>query len=186
MMSKLVTKLAAGVALAAIFTGCTEPETADPTLSAEQPLKQSSASAVFSSTSGEEPLPADQVFFPDAYAEDGQLLFRIQMLPGYYLYKDKFELRSLSDSIGFDEHGFNEKWSHSDVIVDEWFGEQEVFFDEAHGMARMHLKAPGIRTVEFELSYQGCKKDDICYMPQTKVLSVDIPAQLESSADKTE
>ncbi|MDH3619248.1 MAG: protein-disulfide reductase DsbD family protein [Gammaproteobacteria bacterium] len=181
-MTKLSKTLAAAAALLAVSAGCAEPEIPEPEVSPE-PL---STPTVFSPLDSDKPLPADRVFVPDVHSEDGALLFRIQMPPGYYLYKDKIQVRSLDDAISLGDHFFNEEWSHSEIVVDEWFGEQEVFFNEAHGGAHLTQQSPVTRTLEVELSYQGCKKDGICYLPQSKVLSVDLPAQLESAADQTE
>jgi thiol:disulfide interchange protein DsbD len=181
-MSKRIQTLAAVAALTAIFAGCAEAETPKPTVALENP----STPTVFSATSSDEPLPPDQVFFPDAHIEDGALLFRIQLPPGYYLYKDKIDVRSLSDGTVLDEHEFVEEWSSSEVVVDEWFGEQDVFFDEAHGTALIRSLIQNVESMDIELSYQGCKKDGICYMPQAKILSVDFPAQLESAPDNPE
>lgn len=181
-MTKLRTTLAALAALPALFAGCAEAESPKPSL----PLESPTASNVFSPQSSDEPLPADQVFIPDAHVENGALLFRIQLPPGYYLYKDKIGVRSLSEAIDLEDHEFIEEWSHSEIVVDEWFGEQEVFFDEAHGSAQIRSLIHNIPSMDIELSYQGCKENGICYMPQAKVLSVDVPARLESAADKTE
>lgn len=182
MMIKLPVTLAAIAALTAISAGCAETETPEPTVSLESPT----ASTVFSPKSSDEPLPVDQVFVPDAHVEDGTLQFRIQLLPGYYLYKDKISVRSLSEATSLDDLKFIEEWSRNEIIVDEWFGEQDVFFDEAHGVAQIRSLIQDVRSMDIELSYQGCKKDGICYVPQSKVLSVDMPAQLESGADQTE
>jgi thiol:disulfide interchange protein DsbD len=181
-MTKPPTTLAVLTALLALVAGCAEAESPKPSL----PLESPNASTVFSPKSNDEPLPADQVFVPDAHVENGALLFRIQLLPGYYLYKDKISVRSLSEAINLGDHEFIEEWSHSEVVVDEWFGEQEVFFDEAHGSAEIRSLIQNIPSMDIELSYQGCKTDGICYLPQAKVLSVDVPARLESAADKTE
>lgn len=181
-MTKLSTSLAAMTALLAVSAGCAEPEVPEPEV-APEPVSSPTA---FSPLSSDKPLPADQVFVPDVHSEDGTLLFRIQMLPGYYLYKDKIQVRSLNDAIDLDDHFFVEDWSHSEIVVDEWFGEQEVYFDEAHGGAQMRQHSTATGTLEIELSYQGCKKDGLCYLPQSKVLSVDLPAQLESAADQSE
>lgn len=181
-MNKLATTLATLAALLTGSTGCAETETPSPAVLPET----SNPASVFSPMGSGEPLPVDQVFIPDAHSEDGKLLFRIQMLPGYYLYKDKIEVRSLDDAISLDEPFFIEEWSRSEIVVDEWFGEQAVYFDEAHGGARLQQHSPGTRTLEIELSYQGCKKDGICYLPKAKVLSVDVPAQLESPAETSE
>jgi thiol:disulfide interchange protein DsbD len=181
-MSKLLTTLSAAVALTAVFAGCAEADTPKPTVALENPATPN----VFSPQGSDEPLPADQVFIPDAHIEDGALLYRIQLLPGYYLYKNKIDVRSLSDGTVLDDHVFIEEWSGSEVVVDEWFGEQEVYFNEAHGIAQIKSLIQDLGSMEIELSYQGCKKDGICYMPQAKVLSVDFPARLESAADDPE
>ena len=181
-MTKPPTTLAALAAVLALFAGCAEAESPKPSL----PLESPTASNVFSPQSSDEPLPADQVFIPDAHVENGALLFRIQLPPGYYLYKDKIGVRSLSEAIDLEDHEFIEEWSHSEIVVDEWFGEQEVFFDEAHGSAQIRSLIQNIPSMDIELSYQGCKENGICYMPQAKVLSVDVPARLESAADNTE
>lgn len=184
LMSKHLTMLAAVAAMAALSSGCAEAEPPEPKPSV--PLERAPTSTVFSSQSSEQPLPADAVFFPDAYAEDDTLYFRIQMLPGYYLYKDKIDVRSLSDGIDVDGAPLEDKWSASKTVVDEWFGEQAVFYIEASGAARLHQEETDVRSVEIELTYQGCKEEGLCYLPKSKVLSVELPAQLESAAEQTE
>jgi len=181
-MRKLPTTVAATAALIAILASCRETESLAPAESLERPA----AATVFSTASSEEPLPADQVFVPDAHVDDGALFFRIQLLPGYYLYKDKISVRSLSDDVALDDYAFVEDWSKSEAIFDEWFGEQQVFFTEAHGSAPINQQTTSARRFDIELSYQGCKKDGVCYVPQSKVLSVVIPARLESEADPKE
>lgn len=181
-MKKPPITIAAVAALIAISTGCAEPDTAQPELPVEQPA----AETVFSMGSSEKPLPADQVFVPDAHVDGGALFFRIQLLPGYYLYKDKISVRSLSSDVALGDYAFLEEWSQSETVFDEWFGEQQVYFSEAHGSAQVEEHTTDARTFDIELSYQGCKKDGICYVPQTKVLSVAIPASLESATDPKE
>ena len=181
-MSKHLATLGATAALVALSSGCVEAEPPETAVSLEHPT----TSTVFSLPSSEQPLPADDVFFPDAYAEDEMLYFRIQMLPGYYLYKDKIGVRSLSDGIDVDGEPLEDKWSASVTVVDEWFGEQAVFLIEASGAARLHQEEADVRSVDIELTYQGCKEDGLCYLPTSKVLSVEMPARLESAADRTE
>jgi len=181
-MTKHLLTLSAAAALAALSAGCAEAEPPKPGVSLERPA----ASTVFSSQSSDQPLPADDVFFPDAYAEDDTLFFRVQMLPGYYLYKDKMGVRSLSDGIEVVGEPLEDQWSASETVVDEWFGEQAVFFIEASGAARLHRQEADLRSVEVELTYQGCRKEGLCYLPQSKVLSVELPARLESAAEQTE
>ena len=177
-----MTKLPTTLAMLTLCAGCAEAELPTPSETLESPT----ASTVFSPKSSDEPLPADQVFRPDAHVEDGALLFRIQLPPGYYLYKDKISVRSLSEAVSLEDQEFIEEWGRSEIVVDEWFGEQAVFFGEAHGRAQIRSLIQNVPSMDIELSYQGCKEDGICYMPQAKVLSVDFPARLESAADKSE
>lgn len=181
-MKKPPLTMAALTALIAFSTGCAESDTMPPELPSQQPA----ATTVFSMGSSEKPLPADQVFVPDAHVDGGALFFRVQLLPGYYLYKDKISVRSLSSEVGLGDYAFLEEWSPSETVFDEWFGEQQVYFNEAHGSAQVKEHTANARTFDIELSYQGCKKDGICYVPQTKVLSVTIPASLESATDPKE
>ena len=177
--------LTATAALAGILTACAEAETEEPAATGIA-LEQPATATVFTSDSSEKPLPADDVFFPDAFAEDGRLYFRVQMLPGYYVYKDKIGVRSLSDGVDVDDAPLDDQWSPSEIVVDEYFGEQVVFFSEASGVAGMRQLEDGDATFEIELTYQGCKKEGLCYLPQSKVLSVALPTPLESAADESE
>jgi thiol:disulfide interchange protein DsbD len=181
-MTKSALTIAALAALIAISTGCAASDTAPPGLPSQQPA----ATNVFSMGSSEKPLPADQVFVPDAHVDGGALFFRVQLLPGYYLYKDKISVRSLSSEVALGDYAFLEEWSPSETVFDEWFGEQQVYFNEAHGSAQVKEHTTNARSFDIELSYQGCKKDGICYVPQTKVLSVTLPASLESATDPKE
>lgn len=181
-MTKHLLTLSTAAALAALSSGCADAEPPEPAVSLERPA----ASTVFSSRSSDQPLPADEVFFPDAYAEGDTLYFRVQMLPGYYLYKDKMGVRSLSDGIDVIGEPLEDQWSASETVVDEWFGEQAVFFIEASGAARLYRQDMSLRSVDIELAYQGCKDEGLCYLPQSKVLSVELPARLESAAEQTE
>ncbi len=181
-MSTLLKSVAVLAALTAVSAGCAEPETPGPAMTLDSPP----ASTVFSPRNSDSPLPVDEVFIPDVHIEDDVLFFRIQVLPGYYLYKDKLSVRSLSADTELDEHDLIEKWSTVEVVIDEWFGEQEVVFNEAHGAAGI-TRGPGADPMlDIELSYQGCKKDGLCYLPQAKVLSIDFRTPLESAADETE
>ena len=117
-------------------------------------------------------LPADEVFKPDAFAIDGNTIeIGIRLLPNYYLYKSKIAVRSLSDSAKtgqLDLPKGKEK-------TDEWLGEQEVYFDEVFGKVAIARATPEAMELQIELDYQGCKVDGICYLPQTKVLTVSLP-----------
>ncbi len=126
----------------------------------------------------DEALPADEVFFPDVFAVDGNTLeFGIRLLPDYYLYKSKISVRSLNENARagqLDLPKGKEK-------TDEWLGEQEVYFDEVFGKVAIARATPEAMDLEIELSYQGCKVDGICYLPQTKIFTVSLPEAVVTS-----
>ncbi len=123
--------------------------------------------------------PPDEVFFPDLYAVDGNTVevgFRI--VPGYYLYKDKISVRVLNEDV----RAGTLELPKGKLKTDEFFGEQEVYYDEAVG--RLSLARGSAQPVELrvELGYQGCADDGLCYLPQTKQLSVSLPEALTVTA----
>ena len=136
------------------------------------PPPQKMSLDAFASNSGDEPLPPDQVFFPNVFAEDGNtIVFGIRLLPGYYLYRSKISVRSLNDAARAGQPDLPK----GKIKTDEWMGEQEVYFDEVFGRVAIARATPDAMDLEIELNYQGCKVDGICYLPQSKVLTVRLP-----------
>ena len=122
--------------------------------------------------SSDRALPADEVFFPNAFAVDGNTIeFGIRLLPGYYLYKSKITVRSLNDKAEAGQLDLPK----GKIKTDEWLGEQEVYFNEVFGRVTIARATPEAMDLEIELGYQGCKVDGICYLPITKVLTVSLP-----------
>lgn len=122
--------------------------------------------------SSDRALPADEVFFPNAFAVDGNTIeFGIRLLPGYYLYKSKITVRSLNDKAEAGQLDLPK----GKIKTDEWLGEQEVYFNEVFGRVTIARATPAAMDLEIELGYQGCKVDGICYLPITKVLTVSLP-----------
>ena len=116
--------------------------------------------------------PPEEVFFPDLHAVDGNTVevgFRV--IPGFYLYKDKISVRSMSEGAmagGLDLPA-------GKVKVDEFFGESEVYYDEVVGRLTVARATPAAMDLELEVSYQGCADGGLCYLPQSTVLSVSLP-----------
>ncbi|HEX5788163.1 MAG TPA: protein-disulfide reductase DsbD [Woeseiaceae bacterium] len=116
--------------------------------------------------------PPDEVFFPDLYAIDGNTVevgFRIE--PGFYLYRDKLSVRVLNEDI---RPGALEL-PKGKLKTDEFFGEQEVYYGELVGRLSFARSSAAPTTLEIELGYQGCADGGLCYLPQTKRLSVALP-----------
>ncbi len=140
-----------------------------------QPTAATAKKLSFGSLSGnsiDDVLPADEVFIPDAFALDGNTVeFGIRLLPGYYLYKSKISVRSLSENAQAGQLDLPQ----GKIKTDEWLGEQEVYFDEVFGKVAIARATPEAMNLEIELNYQGCKVDGICYLPVSRVLTVSLP-----------
>ena len=114
--------------------------------------------------------PPDEVFFPDLFAIDGNTVevgFRI--IPGFYLYKSKISVRVLGDNA----RAGNLDLPQGKSKTDEFFGEQEVYYNEVVGRLAIARATPDAMDVELELNYQGCADEGLCYVPQTKILTVN-------------
>ena len=116
--------------------------------------------------------PVDEVFIPEIFALDGNSVevgFRIE--PGFYLYKDKISVRSLSE--GAQAGRFD--LPQGKMKTDEYFGEMEVYLDSFLAPLAIARATPEAMALEIELGYQGCAEGGLCYMPQVRVLKVDLP-----------
>jgi thiol:disulfide interchange protein DsbD len=60
--------------------------------------------------------------------------------------------------------------------TDEYFGEMEVYLDGFLAELAIARATPDPMTLELEIGYQGCAEGGLCYMPQTRVLAVELPA----------
>ena len=116
--------------------------------------------------------PADEVFFPEVFAVDGNTVdLGIRIEPGYYIYREKLTVRVLDDSA---QAG---RWDLPDgkMKTDEFFGEMEVYLDSFIGRLAIARATPEATELEIEFGYQGCAEGGLCYLPQTRVLTVSLP-----------
>ena len=123
--------------------------------------------------------PADEVFFPEIFPVDGNTVeLGIRIVPGFYIYKDKLTVRSLSDSAQAGRFDLPE----GKMKTDEYFGEMEVYLDGFLGELAIARATPDAMELELEFGYQGCAEGGLCYMPQTRVLKVSLPEATAASA----
>ena len=153
---------------------CYMPQTWIETVALEKPKTAASKINIggFGNSGQSEFPPPDEVFFPDVFAVDGNTVeVGIRIIPGFYLYKDKISVRVLGDNA----RAGNLELPKGKVHTDEFFGEQEVYYDEVVGRLAIARATPEAIDVELELNYQGCADGGLCYLPQTKVLTVSLP-----------
>ena len=116
--------------------------------------------------------PPEEVFFPDVQPVDGNTVeLIIRVIPGFYLYKDKISVTALGDRARAGKLDLPKGKSKTD----EFFGEQEVYYDEVVGRVAIARATPAAMDLDLEIAYQGCADGGLCYLPQTKVFTVSLP-----------
>ena len=118
-------------------------------------------------------LPVDEAFHPYAEPIDGNTVeVSFQIADGYYLYKDKITANSKSSQIQLGKIDLPK----GKTKKDEYFGETEVYFNDVFGKVSLARGTPDATTLDFDLNYQGCAVDGICYAPTTRKMTVSLPA----------
>jgi thiol:disulfide interchange protein DsbD len=116
--------------------------------------------------------PPDEVFFPDVFPVDGNTVeIGIRIEPGFYVYKQRITAKSLSPNAQAGQLDLPKgKLKH-----DEFFGESEVYYSEVIGRLAIARATPEAMDLELEVGYQGCAEGGLCYLPQTRVMTVSLP-----------
>ncbi len=118
-------------------------------------------------------LQVDQAFTLEVEARDSNtLVARLQIAPGYYLYRDKthFQL-SGADNTQLASYDLPK----GQVKMDPYIGETEIYHD------RVEIKLPLVRTAQqrsvftLKAGYQGCAEQGICYPPTSKNIDIVLP-----------
>jgi len=116
----------------------------------------------------QDPLPPDQVYKVNASATPGSISVHWDILPGYYLYKDKFQFVSHITGIRLGKPGFPD----GEVKQDQFFGKQTIY----HKSVTVTLPYTGLGKLDLELVYQGCAEIGFCYPPQHKHVELMLAA----------
>lgn len=98
---------------------------------------------------------------------------------GYYLYRDKFQVTTSSDSVTV----ANLEIPPGTIETDPEFGDVAVFYDEVTLTAALTRAAADPGIFDLQVRYQGCKKGSVCYPPQTQSLALKLaPVQSVQAA----
>ncbi|WP_454828774.1 protein-disulfide reductase DsbD family protein [Pseudoxanthomonas wuyuanensis] len=123
-------------------------------------------------------LPVDQAFVLSAAASGhDRIEVRWQIADGYYLYRHR---TSVQAGPGFE--GGPLQLPKGKAYTDEFFGDVETY----RGQLTATLPgaaSPGTGSVTLTVKYQGCADAGICYPPQTRNLTVTLPAAANTTAD---
>jgi thiol:disulfide interchange protein DsbD len=116
--------------------------------------------------------PPEEVFFPDVFPVDGNTVeIGIRIEPGFYVYKQRITAKSLSPTAQAGQLDLPK----GKLKYDEFFGESEVYYDEVIGRLAIARATPEAMDLELEVGYQGCAEGGLCYLPQTRVMTVRLP-----------
>ncbi|MBC8025591.1 MAG: protein-disulfide reductase DsbD [Steroidobacteraceae bacterium] len=103
-----------------------------------------------------------------------QLNWRIA--DGYYLYKQRIKVEPAGDTKTIGALVLPKGESHSD----EYFGEQEIYRQSVD--ATFSVPPSDAKSVNVNVTYQGCADAGLCYPPQTTLISISLEDAPPASA----
>ena len=114
-------------------------------------------------------LPPDVAFRVGARADGEVLKVRWVIADGYYLYRQKIEVKAESPDLQV----FAPQLPHGVTKTDPYFGTQEIYTQQVEvGVPFTRLDA-GAHPIQIKVTYQGCAEAGLCYPPITKVVFPD-------------
>ncbi|MBX2847327.1 MAG: protein-disulfide reductase DsbD [Acidiferrobacterales bacterium] len=127
------------------------------------------AQAQFWSNKQPELLPEEEAFSVVADIQDGVLKVNWSIADDYYMYRENFEIESLSAGVTIDQISFPQ----GVVEDDPEFGEVEVYFYNADLSADLTREQNADQEIQLKLYGQGCNKPvGVCYPPMQRTVSV--------------
>lgn len=108
------------------------------------------------------------------------VVLRFDIADGYYLYRDKLGVR-IADGEGLSLGPVNPPDGMR--IVDEFFGETEIFRDSVEILVPVLRSPDDVARIVLAVDYQGCADLGVCYPPLTQDVSVVFAASLAEEAD---
>ena len=120
----------------------------------------------------DELLQPDEAFqFTAKVNKADQLLLSWDIANGYYLYRHKIKIVSLTNGIKVSELFF----PASQTKHDKFFGEVDIYRDHLEIEILLQRQQPVLNKLMMEVTFQGCAEAGVCYMPIQKTLSLDLP-----------
>jgi thioredoxin:protein disulfide reductase len=122
-------------------------------------------------------LPPDVAFRVAAHIDGRVVKIRWLIADGYYLYRSKMEVRAESPDLLLSAAVF----PPGTPKTDPYLGTQQVFLQEVEATVPFVRADFGAHPMQIKVSYQGCAEAGLCYLPITRVLFPDSPAQSEAA-----
>jgi thiol:disulfide interchange protein DsbD len=111
-------------------------------------------------------LPPDVAFRVGARLDGPVLHVRWVIADGYYLYRQRMQVKAESPDLVVAEPTF----PHGTMKTDSYLGTQEIFQQQVEATAAFSRTDFGAHPVQIKVTYQGCAEAGLCYPPITKVL----------------
>ena len=122
--------------------------------------------------SGDDFLSPEQAF-RFAVLADGPSQVRLtwQITKGYYLYRDRIKVTSddTGTSLGAPQ------FPQGVVKNDEYFGKQVIYHESLVVPVAVTRSSPDPLDLKLHVTYQGCAEAGLCYPPQTRDVSLQLP-----------
>jgi thiol:disulfide interchange protein len=111
-------------------------------------------------------LPPDVAFRVAARVEGNVLKVRWVIADGYYLYKQKLEVRAESPDLTVGALDL----PPGVVKTDPYLGTQETYTQQVEGTLPYSRIDAGAHPIQIKVTYQGCAEAGLCYPPISKVV----------------
>lgn len=112
------------------------------------------------------PLQVDQAFPLTASLVDGKLALQVDVLPGHYLYRDRFEFRLDDRDLS---RAVLAKMAKGKIKNDPHFGKVAVYEQPL----KIDVSAKTVAPSQLTVVFQGCSEvSGICYPPATRVFAL--------------
>ena len=121
-------------------------------------------------------LSPDVAFKLDITAKDaGNLTASFNIVPGYYLYKQRVKFEIKDAATGTIE---TIELPQAEIKEDKNFGKQEVY----HHDFVANIKLSAANNPIIKATYQGCSEKGLCYAPQNKMFTINLVSTNSSAA----
>ena len=111
-------------------------------------------------------LPPDVAFRVAARVEGNLIKVRWVIADGYYLYRQKIEVKAESPDLVLSAA----ELPAGTVKTDPYLGTQQVYFQQVEANVPYSRIDAGAHPLQIKVTYQGCAEAGLCYPPITKVV----------------
>jgi thioredoxin:protein disulfide reductase len=111
-------------------------------------------------------LPPDVAFRVGALVDGNAIKVRWVIADGYYLYRQKIEVRAESPDLQVEAP----QLPVGVTKTDQYLGTQEIYTQQVEANVPFKRFDAGAHPIQIKVIYQGCAEAGLCYPPITKVI----------------